>query len=299
MKKKGFTLVELLAVIAILAILVIIALPNVMKMFRDAKENAFKTELKNIYKVAQQTWMSESMFDTNIKEYARCKSNTCPNTLDLSGRTEVEYYIKLDKSGKVVAFDATDGTYQYHYSGPELQIENINNVEDISTLGTDRIISISCSGSNSNNSNYKYCFSGVELKLGDTLPNSVQLYDSYQEIINNSGYYFFTRLKLENNIIESADFMYIMGGNEYYIPIRYNDSYETRKNYIISAFGESNCEDNGSEFYCTNNSQQARVDIDWIKMYAYVSDMDIIQLGDSYSDGARCNLWYNNKFSCG
>ena len=31
MKRKGFTLVELLAVIAILAILVIIALPNVLK----------------------------------------------------------------------------------------------------------------------------------------------------------------------------------------------------------------------------------------------------------------------------
>ena len=36
--KKGFTLVELLAVIAILAILVIIALPNVMGMFNEAKK---------------------------------------------------------------------------------------------------------------------------------------------------------------------------------------------------------------------------------------------------------------------
>ena len=35
MKHKGFTLVELLAVIAILAILVIIALPNVLKMFNQ------------------------------------------------------------------------------------------------------------------------------------------------------------------------------------------------------------------------------------------------------------------------
>ena len=33
MKRKGFTLVELLAVIAILALLVIIALPNVLKIF--------------------------------------------------------------------------------------------------------------------------------------------------------------------------------------------------------------------------------------------------------------------------
>ncbi len=43
--KKGFTLVELLAVIAILAILVIIALPNVMGMFNTAKENSFNTEV--------------------------------------------------------------------------------------------------------------------------------------------------------------------------------------------------------------------------------------------------------------
>ena len=48
--KKGFTLVELLAVIAILAILVIIALPNVMKMFRDAKKNSFTTEIKEVFK---------------------------------------------------------------------------------------------------------------------------------------------------------------------------------------------------------------------------------------------------------
>ena len=38
MNKKGFTLVELLAVIAILAILVIIALPNVLKMFNDSNK---------------------------------------------------------------------------------------------------------------------------------------------------------------------------------------------------------------------------------------------------------------------
>ena len=41
MKYKGFTLVELLAVIAILALLVIIALPNVLKMFNQAKKDTF------------------------------------------------------------------------------------------------------------------------------------------------------------------------------------------------------------------------------------------------------------------
>ena len=37
--RKGFTLVELLAVIAILAILVIIALPNVLNMYKKANLN--------------------------------------------------------------------------------------------------------------------------------------------------------------------------------------------------------------------------------------------------------------------
>ena len=39
--KKGFTLVELLAVIAILAILVILAIPNVIKLYNNAKKTDF------------------------------------------------------------------------------------------------------------------------------------------------------------------------------------------------------------------------------------------------------------------
>ena len=51
MKKKGFTLVELLAVIAILALLVIIALPNVLKMFNQAKKDTemVLSEVVDIY----------------------------------------------------------------------------------------------------------------------------------------------------------------------------------------------------------------------------------------------------------
>ena len=51
MNKKGFTLVELLAVIAILAILVIIALPNVLKMFNDSKKNSFINEVREVFKI--------------------------------------------------------------------------------------------------------------------------------------------------------------------------------------------------------------------------------------------------------
>ncbi len=146
MKRRGFTLVELLAVIAILAILVIIALPNVMNLFNRAKQNAFETEIKEIYKTAQQQWIADSMFNTQSRTYAKCSSETCPNKLDMSGRSELEYYIKLDKSGNVVRFYATDGTYQYSYKGNGLKVENISNIEQVSKIDEEEIIEISCSG---------------------------------------------------------------------------------------------------------------------------------------------------------
>ncbi len=147
MKKRGFTLVELLAVIAILAILVIIALPNVMKLFNRAKEQAFTTELKEIYKVAEQQWIADSMFNTEERVYVRTKSNACEHTLDMSGRSELEYYIKIDKGGKVVAYSATDGSYQYTYSGTGLKIEDISNVIQISKISNGNFLKITCNGS--------------------------------------------------------------------------------------------------------------------------------------------------------
>ena len=38
--KKGFTLVELLAVIVILAVLALVAMPNVTRLMNDSRKNA-------------------------------------------------------------------------------------------------------------------------------------------------------------------------------------------------------------------------------------------------------------------
>ena len=130
MNKKGFTLVELLAVIAILAILVIIALPNVMGMFNTAKENSFRTEVKEVFKTAEQKWIQDSMYNTGEQIYSRCTTG-CTKNLDLSGRSELSYYIKLNKAGEVTKYCATDGTFQYYYEGQPLKIENINSVDKL------------------------------------------------------------------------------------------------------------------------------------------------------------------------
>lgn len=53
MSNKGFTLVELLAVIVVLAILVLLAMPRVTSMMEKARINSFVVEANEIQKVAQ------------------------------------------------------------------------------------------------------------------------------------------------------------------------------------------------------------------------------------------------------
>ena len=133
MKKNGFTLVELLAVIAILAILVIIALPNVMGMFNTAKKNSFITECKTIYGVAMEEWINDSMFETSTRTYSRCATCT-GKSLSLSGRNNLDYIIEIDKSGCVTKYYATDGTYQYKFEDGCLKKEDIDDPDEVAEL---------------------------------------------------------------------------------------------------------------------------------------------------------------------
>ena len=105
MNKKGFTLVELLAVIAILALLVIIALPNVLSMFNKAKKDTFLTEAKSIFKESTNKYISDNMHNSN-EGNIYCKSETdSKNPLDMNiGNTY--YYIEKDGTGKTIKFVA-------------------------------------------------------------------------------------------------------------------------------------------------------------------------------------------------
>ena len=105
MNKKGFTLVELLAVIAILAILVIIALPNVLKMYNDSKKNAFMTEAQTLAKEVSSKYISESMKGNKVTVISNKQ-----NPLDMTGR-ELEYNFELDSQGKIKNMIVSNGTY--------------------------------------------------------------------------------------------------------------------------------------------------------------------------------------------
>ena len=147
MKKRGFTLVELLAVIAILAILVIIALPNVLKMFRNAKENTFVTEVQEIVKTAEQNYLSGSLSNKECK----CFSSTS-NPLNLTGRNNIKYYVEFNDNGQVINLTVKDDNYQFVSEGEVINIADIGSSTSEKTRKTTIALEStevpSCDGSN-------------------------------------------------------------------------------------------------------------------------------------------------------
>ena len=140
MKKQGFTLVELLAVIAILAILVIIALPNVLKMFNDAKNNSFLTEAKTVYGEAGKKYISDSITSPSNNEHIYCKSKTDSlNPLNLSGRG-INYYIKTDSNGNVNTIVVWDDTRYVAKKDSKIDVTSLTESKDI----TDDIKNATC-----------------------------------------------------------------------------------------------------------------------------------------------------------
>ena len=132
MNKKGFTLVELLAVIAILALLVIIALPNVLSMFNKAKKDTFLTEAKSIFKESASKYISDNMHNSN-EGNIYCKSETdSKNPLDMDiGNTY--YYIEKDSTGKTIKFVAWNSSgYVTKIVGDNVMLNDVtgNNVSE-------------------------------------------------------------------------------------------------------------------------------------------------------------------------
>ena len=134
LNKKGFTLVELLAVIAILAILMVIAIPGVLTLFNNAKDNAFRTELQSIVKAAKQQWMADNITSAGVKSYGNNGGDTCI-TLEIDKGDSFQYFVSVDKDGNVTTLEVTDGTNYYTTTGDNITPESLKEVE-IATSGT-------------------------------------------------------------------------------------------------------------------------------------------------------------------
>ena len=79
-KKKGFTLVELLAVIVILAIILVIAVPQIMSVIEDSKKATLESTAKMIASAAEKQKVQNTVLGNN--EEITCDSVAKINKLD-------------------------------------------------------------------------------------------------------------------------------------------------------------------------------------------------------------------------
>ena len=138
MKKKGFTLVELLAVIAIIGVLAITIAPNVIDSFTSTKKQNFITETREVCREATNKYIRESVVTMDVVDYYRF-NNDESHSLDLNGRKEFNYFIKLNTDGEVVGLLTWDGTYT-------IKIVNGNGIDPKYITESDLVTNIDTSG---------------------------------------------------------------------------------------------------------------------------------------------------------
>ena len=118
MKKKGFTLVELIVVIALLSIIMLLIVPNVANYLNSSKKTLFYDNVVNMFKSATTTFM-----------YQDDPTNTTFSNngvkLDVDVESEYVYTIKVNNYGEVISIDVNNGVYSYNKSSSDIN-EGLN-----------------------------------------------------------------------------------------------------------------------------------------------------------------------------
>ena len=118
-KEKGFTLVELLAVIVIMAILLMVAIPAVSRILEDVRKRTFVNEAKTIYNEATNKYISESAQGFEIKKI----SSEDDSAIEMRGE-KLRYCVILDDKGKVSKLAVSNDRYY-------IMLDKVKNVDSI------------------------------------------------------------------------------------------------------------------------------------------------------------------------
>ena len=141
-KIKGFTLVELLAVIVILAVILIIAMPKISDVIKNSKEASLETTAKLIASQAEKKYTENQILDGSsaikCSDVAKINSNdyeSCSISFDDKGNAKVSIVGK----GKFEGLEVVDGTKDSAKASTKVneEKENVNAkylMQDGSTL---------------------------------------------------------------------------------------------------------------------------------------------------------------------
>ncbi len=129
MKKKGFTLIEVIAVIALVSLLLLLVVPNITESYMKSQK-----KILGIYNTATQSFLLE---DTKVNNF--CHAGT---KLKADLGEDVEYNVILDDFGQVTSLAVSNGRFYYSKSSSSGVSRSDISIDDIQ----ESKININCDG---------------------------------------------------------------------------------------------------------------------------------------------------------
>ena len=145
-KKKDHTvlivvLVVVGAVFLYLGITVFSAARNVSGLLDEAKLKTFVMETQTIAQESMMEWTNYSKGTAIV--YSFNNGVTCKNQIYTTLSPKINYYVKMDETGKIKQLIVNDGTYGYEYEGEDLNITSISK-NDVHLLTEKNVTIPSC-----------------------------------------------------------------------------------------------------------------------------------------------------------
>ena len=222
MKKNGFTLVELLAVIAILAILMLLIVPNVLGMFNSGKKNAFKVQVESLAKAAEKKIVADALEGSNNTKYCKGIGIDCYDYMSLSeSDSDIKYKITFDSSNKVSTVAVQNENYCY-----------VNNsyADGINEEDFTENANLVCSATECSCGKYVYWINTSN--FGKSSKPSTT-YDSIEELnLSDAGRFIRTKISSDNRVLGHEVCIYLNGNSFCLAPNYYEIDDETSKNKL-------------------------------------------------------------------
>lgn len=114
-KNKGFTLVELLAVIVVLALIMVIAIPAILRIMESSRKEAFYLYANSVYQKAYNKYVN----DTNRIGQMDCSVFSIPKDLDIPNSGDYQGWVKVvrqpEASGNVAFNEVVSNANGIYY----------------------------------------------------------------------------------------------------------------------------------------------------------------------------------------
>lgn len=224
MKKKGFTLVELLAVIVILAIIAVIATPIILGVIEKSKKGAAKNSAQGYIEAVEKQIAINLLDEDTINEITDgvyTVNELTNKKVKVKGDKPSEGWVEIEKK-QVVSYSIKIGEYVVTYNKKNKSTETTKNGEIAQKPFVPKYFAFG-PPTTSSTTNFTTLGKNVFAALGSD--------DSHGVCINDEG-------------------LFCLKTNEY----------ETTKERLKAYFGESSCNGNGSRVDCYNADFQCYAD---------------------------------------